>query len=108
MQPLVDHIHDHVFAAAKIHTDDTPLPVLAPGTGRTETGRLWVYARDDRNWQGNDPPAAVYFYTSDRQGERPRSHLGGFSGFLQADGYAGCGQLYSGAHPSGAIIEVAC
>lgn len=108
LQPLVDHIRDHVFAAAKIHTDDTTLPVLAPGTGRTKTGRLWVYARDDRNWQGSDPPAALYFYTPDRQGERPRSHLAGYSGFLQADGYAGYGQLYNGARPAGAIVEVAC
>lgn len=108
LQPVVDHICDHVFAAAKIHTDDTPLPVLAPGTGRTKTGRLWVYVRDDRNWQGTDPPAAVYVYTPDRQGERPRSHLANFSGFLQADGYTGYDQLYKGTRPTGAIVEVAC
>ena len=82
--------------------------MLAPGTGRTKTGRLWIYARDDRNWQGSDPPAAVYFYTPDRQGERPRSHLAGYSSFLQADGYAGYGQLYNGIHLNGAIVEVAC
>jgi transposase len=108
LQPVVDHIRDHVFAAAKIHTDDTPLPVLAPGTGRTKTGRLWVYVRDDRNWQGSDPPAAVYFYSPDRKGERPSSHLANFSGFLQADGYTGYDQLYKGSRPTGAIVEVAC
>ncbi len=108
LQPLVDHIRVHVFAVAKIHIDDTPLPVLAPGTGRTKTGRLWVYARDDRNWQGSDPPAAVYFYTPDRQGERPRSHLANFSGFLQADGSAGYDHVYKGDREAGAIVEVAC
>jgi len=108
LQPVVDRIRDHVFAAAKIHTDDTPVPVLAPGSGRTKTGRLWVYARDDRNWQGSDPPAAVYFYSPDRKGERPRSHLTGFSGFLQADGYGGYDQLYNASRKPGTIVEVAC
>jgi len=108
LQPLVDRIRDHVFAAAKIHTDDTPVPVLAPGSGRTKTGRLWVYARDDRNWQGSDPPAAVYFYSPDRRGERPRTHLAHFSGFLQADGYGGYDQLYDPGRTPGMIVEVAC
>jgi len=108
LQPLVEHIRAHVFAADKIHTDDTPVPVLAPGTGKTRTGRLWVYARDDRGWQGTAPPAAAYFYTPDRKGERPRSHLAGFSGFLQADGYAGYEQLYDGRRQPGPIVEVAC
>lgn len=108
LQPLVEHIRAHVFTADKIHTDDTPVPVLAPGTGKTRTGRLWVYARDDRGWQGTAPPAAAYFYTPDRKGERPRSHLAGFSGFLQADGYAGYEQLYDGRRQPGPIVEVAC
>ncbi len=108
LQPLVERIRDHVFAAAKIHTDDTPVPVLAPGSGRTKIGRLWVYARDDRNWQGSDPPAAVYSYSPDRKGERPRSHLASFSGFLQADGYGGYDQLYDASRKAGTIIEVAC
>jgi transposase len=108
LQPLVDHIRAHVFAADKIHTDDTPVPVLAPGNGKTKTGRLWVYARDDRGWQGVGPPAAAYFYTPDRKGERPRAHLAGFSGFLQADGYAGYDQLYDGRRQPGPIVEVAC
>lgn len=97
-----------MFAADKIHTDDMPVPVLAPGTGKTKTGRLWVYARDDRGWQGIGPPAAAYFYTPDRKGERPRSHLANFSGFLQADGYAGYEQLYDGRRQPGSITEVAC
>ena len=108
LQPLVEHIRAHVFGADKIHTDDTPVPVLAPGTGKTKTGRLWVYARDDRGWQGIGPPAAAYFYTPDRKGERPRAHLAGFSGFLQADGYAGYEQLYDGHRQPGPIVEVAC
>jgi hypothetical protein len=108
LQPLVEHIRAHVFAADKIHTDDTPVPVLAPGTGRTRTGRVWVYARDDRGWQGTAPPAVAYFYTPDRRGERPRSHLAGFSGFLQADGYAGYEQLCDGRGQPGPIVEVAC
>jgi transposase len=82
--------------------------VLAPGTGKTKTGRLWVYARDDRGWQGIGPPAATYFNTPDRKGERPRAHLAGFSGFLQADGYAGYDQLYDGRRQPGPIVEVAC
>lgn len=108
LQPLVDHIRAHVFAADKIHTDDTPVPALAPGTGKTKTGRLWVYARDDRGWQGIGPPAAAYFYTPDRKGERPRAHLASFSGFLQADGYAGYEQLYDECRQPGPIVEVAC
>jgi len=108
LQPLVEHIRQHVFAADKIHTDDTPVPVLAPGSGKTKTGRLWVYARDDRGWQGIGPPAAAYFYNPDRKGERPRAHLAGFSGFLQADGYAGYDQLYDGRRQPGPIVEVAC
>ncbi len=101
------HWRQAPFAAAKIHIDDTPLPVLAPGTGRTKAGRLWVYVRDDRNWQGSDPPAAVYYYSADRKGERPRSHLANFTGFLQADGYTGYDQLYAGKRPTGVIVQVA-
>ena len=108
LQPLAERIRAHVFAAAKLHTDDTPVRVLAPGSGRTKTGRLWVYARDDRNWQGPGPPAAAYFYSPDRRGERPRAHLAGYSGFLQADGYGGYDQLYDRGRSAGPIVEVAC
>jgi len=94
----------NVFASATLFADDTPLPVLDPGRGRTKTGRLWVYTRDDRPWAGPDPPAAVYFYSPDRKAERPASHLSGFSGVLQVDGYAGFEQLTEG----GAVALAAC
>ena len=103
-------IRSHVFAAEKIHGDDTTVPVLAPGLGRTKTGRLWVYVRDDRPFCGPAPPAAAYFYSPDRGGEHPAAHLASFTGFLQADGYAGFEALYDAApRPEpGPITEVAC
>ena len=108
LQPLVDHIMKHVLEAEKIHGDDTPVPVLAPGKGKTRTGRLWVYVRDDRPWQGGAPPAAMFFYSPDRKGEHPRQHLATFSGFLQADAYTGFDQLYAPNRQPGPITEVAC
>jgi hypothetical protein len=81
----------------------TTLPVLDPGRGRTKTGRLWVYVRDDLPWGDASPPAAVFFFSPDRKGERPAAHLAGFSGFLQADAYSGFDRLYGER-----IIEVAC
>jgi transposase len=107
--PIVARIRQHVFAAEKIHGDDTTVPVLAPGLGRTKTGRLWVYVRDDRPYCGTAPPAAAYFYSADRRGEHPAGHLASFTGFLQADGYAGFEALYDPTRvASGPIIEVAC
>src|SRR5262249_62436408 len=88
LEPLQARLAAHVFRSDKIFADDTPIPVLDPGRGRTKMGRLWVYARDDRPWGGPDPPAAVYFYSADRKAERPASHLEGFRGVLQVDGYA--------------------
>ena len=114
LQPIVDGIRNHVFAAEKIHGDDTTVPVLSPGLGRTKTGRLWVYVRDDRPFCGTAPPAAAYFYSPDRGGEHPAKHLSGFAGFLQADGYAGFEALYKprctgeGLIANAAITEVAC
>lgn len=109
LQPLVDAIRRHVFAADKIHGDDTPVPVLAPGNGRTRTGRAWVYVRDDRPFQGPAPPAAAFFYSPDRKAERPREHLKTFTGFLQADAYAGFEELYDPKRTNpGRITEVAC
>jgi transposase len=113
LQPIVDGIRRHVFAAEKVHGDDTPVPVLSPGLGRTKTGRLWVYVRDDRPFCGKGPPAAVYFFSPDRAGEHPARHLADFNGFLQADGYAGFEALYDRtADPARrtnvGIIEVAC
>lgn len=104
LAPLTDALRREVLAGAKLHTDDTPVPVLAPGMGKTKTGRLWVYARDDRPWSGPTPPAAVFFYSPDRKAERPREHLNGFSGFLQADAYAGYDRLYQ----DGRITAVGC
>jgi transposase len=109
LAPLVEAVACHVMAAEKLHADDTPVPVLAPGTGKTKTGRLWVYLRDERPHGGKDPPAVVYRYSPDRKGEHPRAHLARFRGFLQADGYAGFGPLYEseGAKPA-VVTEVAC
>ena len=107
--PLVEAVADHVMAAAKLHADDTPVPVLAPGNGKTKTGRLWVYLRDERPYAGEAPPAVVYRYSPDRKGEHPRAHLAGFQGFLQADGYSGFGPLYQTANGQPATVtEVAC
>jgi transposase len=111
LQPIVEGIRRHVFAAEKIHGDDTPVPVLEPGHGRTRTGRLWVYVRDDRPFCGPAPPAAAYFYSPDRGAEHPARHLAGFAGFLQADAYAGFEALYDQrrrAPGTAAITEVAC
>ena len=109
LDPVVAAIRRHVFAAEKIHGDDTTVPVLAPGLGRTKTGRLWVYVRDDRPFCGAAPPAAAYFYSPDRNGEHPASHMATFSGFLQADGYAGFEALYGPKRTApGPITEVAC
>ncbi len=91
---------EHVFASQKLFADDTPIPVLDPGRGRTKTGRLWVYARDDRPWKGTDPPAAVYLYSPDRKAERPASHLARFKGVLQVDGYPGLRAAWRRRHHS--------
>ena len=93
LEPLRQKLAEHVFRSQKLFADDTPIPVLDPGRGRTKTGRLWVYARDDRPWSGADPPAAVYFYSPDRKAERPAAHLRDFRGVLQVDGYAGFERL---------------
>ena len=104
LSPLVDQIRRYVMAGSKIHADDTPVAVLAPGLGRTKTARLWTYVRDDRA-AGCQSAAAVWFaYSEDRKGEHPRQHLKGFRGALQADAYAGFHHLYG----EGAIYEVAC
>jgi transposase len=96
LEPLQDRLAKHVFASQKLFADDTPIPVLDPGRGRTKTGRLWVYARDDRPWSGADPPAAVYLYSPDRRAERPASHLTNFKGVVQVDGYPGFERLSDG------------
>ena len=104
LDPLVDALREHVLAGRKIHADDTPMPVLAPGTGKTKTGRLWTYVRDDRPAGEKTTPAVWFAYSEDRKGEHPRAHLKNFKGALQADAYSGFHHLYEG----GAIYEVAC
>jgi transposase len=102
--PLVEGLRRHVLAGQKLHADDTPVPVLAPGLGKTKTGRLWTYVRDDRP-AGDSTALAVWFcYSADRKGEHPKQHLSSFSGTLQADGYAGFDQIYE----AGGIKEAAC
>lgn len=104
LAPLVEALRRHVMSATKLHADDTPVPVLAPGNGKTKTGRLWTYIRDDRP-AGDATPAAVWFaYTPNRKSEHPKVHLSNFTGTLQADGYAGFDQIYE----AGRIQEAAC
>jgi transposase len=104
LRPLVDALRRHVLAATKLHADDTPLPVLAPGNGKTRTARLWTYVRDDRASGDSTPPAVWFAYTPDRKGEHPQAHLANFSGILQADAYAGFNAIYE----SGQVLEAAC
>jgi len=104
LAPLVDAVRDHVMAAGKLHADDTPVPVLAPGNGKTRTGRLWTYVRDDRPSGDRTAPAVWFAYSPDRKGENPRQHLRLYKGALQADAYSGFHHLYEG----GNIYEVAC
>lgn len=94
LRPLIDALQRHVMSAAKLHADDTPIPVLAPGRGKSATARLWVYVRDDRPAAQEVPPAVWLAYSPDRKGMHPQSHLAGFAGTLQADGYAGYDALY--------------
>jgi transposase len=96
----------HVFAAERLHSDDTPVPVLAKG--KTDTGRLWVYLRDDRPFGGAAPPAAVFYYSRNRSGEHPQRHLANYAGILQADAYGGYGKLYEPGRTAGDIVEAAC
>ena len=104
LQPLVEALRRQVLAAQKVHADDTPVPVLAPGNGKTKTGRLWTYVRDDRPAGDTTSPAVWFAYTPDRKGEHPKAHLSHFTGTLQADGYAGFDQIYE----AGRIQEAAC
>jgi transposase len=104
LRPLVDALRKYVLSAEKLHGDDVPVPVLAPGNGKTKTGRLWTYVRDDRP-AGSPAAAAVWFaYSPDRKGEHPAEHLRSYRGILQADGYAGFNKLYE----TGDIVEAAC
>ena len=104
LEPLVEALRRYVIAAGKLHADDTPVPVLAPGNGRTKTGRLWTYVRDDRPAGDTASPAVWFAYSPDRKGEHPEQHLREFHGTLQADAYAGFNQLYE----NGRIQQAAC
>ena len=110
LEPLAQKIGEHVMAGSVIHADDTPIPVLAPGQGKTKTGRFWVYLRDERPHAGPAPPAVFYQYTPDRKGEHCRAHLASFTGHLHADGYSGFGQLYKREEDAkpGPITEISC
>ena len=106
LAPLTELIRRHVLAGEWLHGDDTTVSVLAKG--KTATARLWTYVRDDRPFGGRDPPAALFHYSRDRGGEYPRRHLAGWSGILQADAYAGFGELYQAKRQPAPIIEASC
>lgn len=104
--PLYRRIEAHVLAAERLHGDDTTVPVLAKG--KTDTGRLWVYVRDDAPFGGPAPPAALFHYSRDRRGTHPRAHLVSWAGILQADAYGGYGELYQGGREPGPVLEAGC
>jgi transposase len=106
LAPLVTLIRVHVMAGGRIHGDDTTVPVLA--RGKTITGRLWAYVRDDRPFGGEASPAAIFHYSADRGGAHPRQHLAGYAGILQADAYAGFNELYAPRRLPGPITEAGC
>jgi transposase len=103
-EPMAAYIGRHALAGPRVHADDTPMPMLSPGKGRTQAARFWAYLRDDRPFGGTDPPAVLYEFTPDRKGEHPQRRLRDFQGILQADAYAGFNALYE----SGRVIEAAC
>ncbi|WP_245485650.1 IS66 family transposase [Mesorhizobium sp. M5C.F.Ca.IN.020.29.1.1] len=106
LMPLFKRLEAHVLAASRLHGDDTTVPVLAKG--KTDTGRLWTYVRDDRPFGGADPPAAVFYYSRDRRGEHPAAHLAGWSGILQADAFGGYGGLYATGRQPAPVMEASC
>ena len=106
LAPLIERIEAHVFAAERLHGDDTTVPVLA--RGKTDLGRCWVYGRDDRPFGGPAPPAAMFYYSRDRGGAHPVRHLAGYAGILQADAYSGYNKLYEADRRPGPIIEAGC
>src|SRR6201981_3559725 len=106
LTPLLRRIETHVFAAERLHGDDTTVPVLAKG--KTDTGRLWTYVRDDRPFGGQGPPAAMFYYSRDRRGEHPQAHLANYAGILQADAFSGYNKLYEADRKPGPLVEAAC
>lgn len=109
LEPIAELIREYVLSSSQIHGDDTPVKVLNPGTGKTKTGRMWVYVNDGRPRGEESPVAAGYYYSPDRKGERPQTHLQDFKGILHADAYAGYNKLYiSEDNPEGEVEEAAC
>jgi transposase len=106
LDPLLRLVERHVMAAERLHGDDTTVPVLA--AGKTDTGRCWIYLRDDAPFGGTGPPAAMFYYSRDRRGEHPQGHLAGYCGILQADAYDGYNKLYQPGRKPGPILEAAC
>src|SRR5882757_787441 len=106
LDPLRRLVEDHVMAAERLHGDDTTVPVLSKG--KTDTGRCWIYVRDDRPFGGTGPPAAMFYYSRDRKGEHPQAHLARYAGILQADAYDGYNRLYQAGRSPGPILEAAC
>jgi transposase len=106
LDPLLRLVETHVMAAERLHADDTTVPVLA--RGKTDTGRCWIYVRDDKPFGGAGPPAAIFYYSRDRKGEHPQGHLAGYAGILQADAYDGYNKLYQGDRTPGPVREAAC
>jgi hypothetical protein len=106
LAPLLRRLERHVFAAERLHGDDTIVPVLAKG--KTDTGRCWVYVRDDRPFGGQGPPAAMFYYSRDRAGEHPQAHLADYAGIFQADAFGGYNKLYEAGRKPAPIVEAAC
>src|ERR1700676_1335577 len=106
LTPLFKRLEAHVMSAERLHGDDPWGPVLAKG--RTDTGRIWVYVRDDKPFGGPEPPGAVFYYSRDRAGEHPQAHLAHYSGIFQAAAYGGYARLYEGGRTPGPILEAAC
>jgi len=106
LDPLLRIVESHVMAAERLHGDDTTVPVLAEG--KTDTGRCWIYVRDDKPFGGTGPPAAMFYYSRDRRGEHPQAHLTGYAGILQADAYDGYNKLYLTDRKPGPVREAAC
>ncbi|WP_284945448.1 IS66 family transposase [Acidisoma cladoniae] len=104
--PILKLIEAHVMAAERLHGDDTTVPVLAKG--KTDTGRCWVYVRDDKPFGGTSPPAAMFYYSRDRKGEHPQSHLANYAGLFQADAFDGYRKLYLLDRSPGLILEAGC
>jgi transposase len=106
LDPILRLVEAHVLAAERLHGDDTTVPVLAKG--KTDTGRCWVYVRDDTPFGGTWPPAAMFYYSRDRKGEHPQRHLANYTGLFQADAFDGYRQLYLPDRSPGPIVEAAC